>query len=55
MFTKTYLCIIGQIGHCVGGNFNIIPGRGRLVHLFKWGDYRKVELSLPRVLSHIYL
>ena len=27
--------IIGQIGHCIGGNFNIHIGRGRLFHLFK--------------------
>ena len=52
-----YFCyIIGQIVHCLGDNFNNIHiRRGRLVHLFKWGDYRKAQLSQPRALPHLPL
>ena len=31
-----------------------IAWRGRLVHLFEQGDYKRVELSQPKPLSHIY-
>ena len=30
-----------------------ISGRGRLIHLFKWGDYRKCELSQLEI-SYMY-
>ena len=44
------ICIIGQIGYCTGGNFNI--------HIWAWSASpsvrRNVELSQPRPLSHIY-
>ena len=43
------ISIVRQMGHCMGGNFNI--------HIWAWsssqGDNRKVEFSQPRALSHV--
>ena len=51
----TNIYIIGQIGYCIRATLIFISGRGRPVHLFKKGDYRKVELSQPGPLSHIIM
>ena len=54
LYCTCILYIILKIGYCKSATLiYIISGRGRVVHLFKWGDYRKAKsVSIDR--CHIF-